>query len=160
MILNLESEAIKVARTKIGVTEDPPGSNRGTDVDMFLAIGGGLDAKNGKYAWCAAYVSWAIIVAGQNLGLKPRFRRSSRALGLLEKNQDLILPAPLANCVGVMDHDGIKGHAFFVYALDLSNPGNLYTLEGNSDAAGSRTGGSVVLRERRVEDCAGFIQIA
>lgn len=159
MILDLASKAIEIARTQIGVTEHPPGSNRGPEVDKYLAAAG-LDASSGHYAWCAAFCSWSIIEAAKALGFAPRFKRSARALGLLERNPDLILPAPLPQCIGVIDHDGTLGHAFFIYDIDANDPGLLMTLEGNSDVAGSRTGGSVVLRSRRVEECKGFIQIA
>ncbi len=160
MVLDLASKSIELARTKIGVTEHPAGSNRGPDVDVFIRVGGGLDPTKGQYAWCASFVSWAIIEAGKSLGLSPRLKKSARALGLVEKNGDLVLPAPLPNCIFVMDHGKGLGHTGFVYAMDVKDPGLLYTLEGNSDAAGSRTGGSVVLRTRQAKDCCAFIQIA
>ncbi len=159
MIVDIESKTIEIARTQIGVTEHPPGSNRGPEVDRYLASVG-LDASKGAYAWCAAFVSHCVREAGKALNYTLRFKRSARALGLVQNNPDLILPAPIPGCIGVIDHGGGLGHTFFIYALDLTNPGTLFTLEGNSDAAGSRTGGSVVLRTRQAKDCCAFIQIA
>lgn len=159
--MDLATKAIELARTKVGVEEVPRGSNRGRDVDEFLRVGGGLDPSAGKYAWCAAFVSWAIIRAGEALGAKPQFRRSARALGLLEKNPALIIDTPEPNSIFVIAHgDKGLGHTGFVIALDLSNPGVLLTLEGNSDSlTGSRTGGSCVLRTRRIDECKSFLQI-
>lgn len=154
---DLASKSVEIARTKIGVEEVPRGSNRGPDVDIFLREGGGLDPSKGAYAWCASFCSWAIIEAGKALGIQPQFKRSARALGLLEVNKSLVIDAPTENCIAVMDHGGGKGHAFFVTGV---NGDNMNTLEGNSDAlTGSRTGGSVVVRTRLASDCAGFIAI-
>lgn len=94
-----------------------------------------------------------------DLGATPLFRRSARALGLLERNPGLVIAAPVPNCIFIQDHGGRLGHTGFVLSIDADDAGLLHTLEGNSDAAGSRTGGSVVLRTRRVDECRAFLEV-
>lgn len=159
MSLDLASKAIEIARTQVGVEEVPRGSNRGPAVDEYLRSVG-LDSSRASYAWCAAFCSWSIAQAAKALGIKPQFRGSAGALRLLEKNPGLILDTPVPNSIFVMDFGKGKGHTGFVYAIDPDGE-KLWTVEGNSDSAGSRTGGSVVLLDtRRVSKCAGFLRIA
>lgn len=52
--------AVDTAHAHIGVTERPPGSNRGAAVERFLASVG----LSGGYAWCAAFTSYALQQGG------------------------------------------------------------------------------------------------
>lgn len=58
---------IQEARTHVGVTEQPPGSNEGPMVETYLASVG-LD---GGYPWCAAFVRYVMDSAGTE---RPRIR--------------------------------------------------------------------------------------
>lgn len=51
-----------------GVREDPPGSNRGREVDEYLRAVG-IDPTKGKYSWCQAYVYWALDQLAKRLGV-------------------------------------------------------------------------------------------
>lgn len=154
----LGAQAILIGKKFIGVTEHPPGSNRGPEVDMFIRVGsqGRLNPANGSYPWCACFVSYCVLEAIKTVGAPQMFIPSAGALALLQLNYRLRIPDPEPGCVGVIDHGGGKGHAFFI--TDVKKP-TLDTLEGNSDRAGSRTGGSVVELNRPIIKLAGWFRI-
>lgn len=154
--MTLGEKAVQIAITQEGVTEHPPGSNRGPSVDSYLRSVG-LDPTHGKFAWCAAFVSWCILAATKVVGGPPQFRGTAGALRLLALNPGLVIPNPEPFCIAVEDHSEGKGHAYFVVANDN---GVLRTLEGNTDANGSRTGGQVMRRTRLAANCKGFLRIA
>lgn len=156
--MDLPTETLMIAQSQLGVTEHPAGSNRGPQVDQYIRAAG-LDPTKGAYAWCASFVTWCVRSAATDLAITPLFRGSPRALGLVNRNPALIIAAPAPNCIAVMDHGGGLGHAFFVTAVSPDGS-QLSTLEGNSDVAGSRTGGAVVLRTRATKDIAHFFRIA
>lgn len=52
----LLAKAITIARSQIGVLEQPPGSNRGPEVDEYIRRVGLRPAD--RFAWCAANHSW------------------------------------------------------------------------------------------------------
>src|SRR5690348_11284085 len=57
--------ALDAARSQLGVTEQPPGSNDGPDIAKYRS------AVAGSYAgapWCAYFVSWAAAQAGAPIG--------------------------------------------------------------------------------------------
>ena len=83
-----------------------------------------------------------------------QLRRTASCHRLIELNQGLVLAEPEDGCIGVhLNPDG-TGHAvFIVNALTLD------TIEGNSDANGSRTGGSVVRNVRPRDYFAAFLAI-
>lgn len=169
--MTLGERAIVVARTYLGVRENPPKSNRGPDVDRFIRVGGGLDPEGNHYAWCASFVSDVIVecftradgVALDAAG-PPRFKGSPAALSLLSKNKALRLAKPEADCVFVIDHGEGKGHTGFV--LNVMPDGvHLHTIEGNTGPgpaapAKDREGDGVYERfDRKISDCVGFIKI-
>lgn len=151
----LAQRALELAASYIGVHEVPPGSNRGVLIDAWLRRRG-LDPTKGSYPWCAAFVSGCIEDAANDLHELLQFHRSARCAVLAELNQSLWLPAPEAGCVFVhLNADG-TGHTGFVTGVDGAN---MQTLEGNTDANGSRTGGSVCRQVRPASYAAHFIAI-
>jgi hypothetical protein len=142
---DLAAKALELARAALGVTEHPPGSNRGEQVDRYLRRVG-LDPAKGAYAWCAAFVSCMILDAADALPTPRQFRGSYNCHHLVGLNAALEIGTPEVGCIGVHFADAIHGHAFFV--TEVLGGGIVSTLEGNSDAHGSRTGGSVVLGTR------------
>lgn len=158
---DLATRTIEIAASQIGVTEHPPGSNTGPQVDQYLAA---VHCPPPN-PWCSALVCWAVQQAANNTGTTPELRFSASALQLFRKNpayQFRTITPDDVPCIAVHDHGHNKGHTFFVVGLDEST-GQLQTIEGNSDKAGSRTGGSVVaLNHRTTTDAQllGFLRIA
>ena len=115
--------------------------------------------------WCSAFVCFSGRQADTELGIPHDLKFSASALALWGLNPHLqfhaLQPADIP-AIAIHDHGGGHGHVFFVIGVD-ERTGALQTLEGNSDAAGSRTGGSVVaLTRRRVDDAqlVGFLRVA
>ena len=148
------------SRRKMGVTEHPPGSNGGPDIDQFLAWVG----LGPGYAWCAAFTCWSIHQAATALGVTPTFVKSAGALALWAKNKNrqfTTLTADDVPCVVVWNHGKGMGHVGMV--VGVADGTNLMeTIEGNSDLHGSRTGGQVCAHSDRTLDdpkLMGFLRI-
>lgn len=153
----LAAKALELARARIGVAEHPPGSNRGHEVDAWLRRMG-LDPEKGAYPWCAAFLSCMIEDAAKALGVARQFHGSARVRSVLMLNGVLEIPAPESGCVFIhLGQDG-KGHTGFVESIAAD--GTLHTIEGNSDAHGSRTGGSVVAGTRAPAYAQHYLVIA
>ena len=160
----LAQAALEVADGQVGVSEQPPGSNRGKEVEEFLAAVG-VPPGN---PWCAAFVYWCVDRAAERLGQAnclPRtggvleMWRGAKRTGLpcVPSGQAVAQPSLVtAGMVFVIDHGGGKGHVGFVEGV--AN-GRLVTVEGNSNDGGSREGTGVFRLDRRTIGTinAGFI---
>lgn len=145
--MTLGARALIVAAQEVGVREDPPGSNRGPRVDEYIRAAG-LDPDRGSYPWCACFVSWAVRAASAGWAQPVAFRPSASCARMVKLNRSLLIDEPEVGCVFVHLRPDGKGHTGFV--VQLLDDGRLHTLEGNTDSAGSRTGGEVrhQVRER------------
>jgi hypothetical protein len=153
----LAAKALEIALSNLGVKEDPPGSNRGHAVDIFLRSVG-LDPERGAYPWCAAFLCYCIQQAREAIPVPLQFKRSGRCERLVELNQALLLPRAEAGAVFVHLKPNGDGHTGFVTAV--REDGSIETCEGNSDSAGSRTGGSVVRQHRAADYVNAYLRIA
>lgn len=163
----LTAEALKVAASQIGVMEQPPGSNRGPEVDRYLRAVG-LDPTEGSFPWCAAFVFSCFNEAARALGRKNPVVRTAGVLdhwtqagargiarisaGKAHMHEALVTPG----LIFVIDTGGGTGHTGLVERVDN---GKLVTIEGNTNDGGSREGVGVFRRTgRRVRDInVGFI---
>lgn len=145
---------LKKAASQVGVEETPRGSNRGPEVDAYLRSTG----LHPGFPWCAAFVNWCIAqVAG-------------------EKKREVAWPKT-ASCdvilVWARRHDILftqpeKGDVFLVLAgpNDATHTGfvksvsgqKFTTIEGNSNATGSREGLGVVSISRPVSTRYRFVR--
>ena len=138
----LLDEAVKFALTQVGVMEKPVGSNRGPEVDKYLASVG---VPPGNF-WCAAFVYFCFNKAAENLGRKNPLVKTGGCLahwnGTTAKkikaadavnNPSLIKPGHIF----IIDHGGGNGHTGIVQKVE---GGFLHTIEGNSNSDGSNNG--------------------
>lgn len=146
-----------------GVREQPKNSNRGAEVEAYLASTG----LGPGHAWCCAFTYWCFEQAARQ---ENRGNPTVRTAGCLHHwnkasaagawripkteaiaNPGLIVPG----MVFIMDHGGGKGHTGFVESV----AGGLFTtIEGNTDASRTREGGGVYRLERKVTEInKGFI---
>jgi hypothetical protein len=154
----LQEKTIELARSQLDVTEHPHGSNRGPEVDGYLREVG-LDPAAGHYPWCAAFASSMVLRASKELGTVAEFRGSASGRHLVEINRGLLIPEPEEGCVFVhFTDDGVHTHVGFVEKF--RSDGAQYTVEGNADRLGSRTGGSVVEQIRSRSYVNRWIRIA
>lgn len=118
------------------------GNNDGAEVEMFLRSTG-----LGKgYAWCAAYQTYV----HREAGLKAP--RSARVVDwfktpLWERKQNSYQPQALPGMVGALYYESLKryGHIVLIVGKDKNN---FYTIEGNTNGAGSREGDGVYRKIR------------
>jgi len=145
------------------VREHPKNSNRGEEVDRYVASAG---APLGS-SWCCAFVYWCFQEASQAMG---RHNPMVRTAGCLdhwkraEANGKKCIAAEAATddpslvqagMVFIMDHGSGMGHTGLVEKV---NGGVITTIEGNTDASKTREGGGVYRLTRKVADInKGFI---
>jgi hypothetical protein len=87
-----------------------------------------------------------------------QLHRSARCKNLVELNHEFYLAAPEPGCIFVhLNADG-TGHTGFIETVNAD--GSLSSLEGNTDAAGGRTGGQVMRQTRSPGYAQVFIRIA
>ncbi|RQO59725.1 CHAP domain-containing protein [Paucibacter sp. KBW04] len=153
----LLNQLIQVARGEEArqVREVPPDSNRGTDVERYLASVG----LGGGFSWCCAFTYWCFKTAAEQLHRgNPMFKtggclkhwqmaESQGARRILaaaaQGNPGLLQPGMLF----IMDHGGGLGHTGIIESV---SGGLLTTIEGNTDASRTREGGGVYRLVRKV----------
>jgi hypothetical protein len=164
----LLAKVLEVAAAEVGTMEDPLGSNRGPKVDQYLRAAG-LDPATGSFPWCAAFVYWCFQQATTQLGaVNPAIKTASVHTLWAEagnKGIDRITPAEAAQqpslvepgVIFVITTSANTGHVGFVKQVDGVV---LTTIEGNSNAGGSREGIGVFLRHsRRIDSInCGFVK--
>lgn len=155
-------EIVKVAKSKIGVRETG-GSNRGPDVDAFIKNGGADPAS--QPPWCQFFAYWVYSTAAKNLGKKTSAPKVGSASGcwhssaksgsmqismadvrsgkvkLQPGDQMIRVRGKKPEDVPTVLKGGfVPGHTGVVVAV---GPDRAYTVEGNTNAAGSREGDGV-----------------
>jgi hypothetical protein len=152
---DLVSEVIRIAKAEVGVRE-VGNTNCGVRVDEYKAATW-LNPKKG-WPWCAAFVCWVIREALLSSGVKQTktFKRPRTAgawdfenwsidqdstTWLRRKPAGDIVPGDIV--IFTFSHIGIAVSA-------PHKSGNVTTVEGNTDTAGSREGGGVYLKKRNI----------
>lgn len=158
----LAEAALAKAISQIGVREVPIGSNRGPEVDRYLASTG----LGGGFFWCMAFVHWCFMEAADDLGVANPFPRTAGVLKAWNdssafriskskaiQNPSLVVPGS----VFILDYGNGFGHTGIVRS---SSNGALRTVEGNTNTDGSSNGiGVFQLNQRSVMNARlkGFI---
>mgnify|MGYP000561890406 CR=1 FL=1 len=150
----LAQKLIEVARAEIGV-EEVDGSNKGPRVNEYKAATN-LPAKE-SWPWCAAFVCWCVREAMKAAGIKETagfqrpvtagawdFENWSRAQDDTTQTRKPhggdIQPGDIV--IFTFSHIGV--------AISAPKDGHIETVEGNTDAAGSREGGGVFRKTRKL----------
>lgn len=162
--MKLSEALIQVALKEVGVTE-VNGTNCGPRVDEFKAATW-LNPKVG-WPWCAAFVCWcfreALVVAG--IKETKTFKRPKTAGAWdfenwsLEQDESTNTKKPHKGDIQAGD---ILIFTFSHIGIALSSPdknGNLRSVEGNTDGAGSREGGAVLKKTRHISKIRSRIRI-
>lgn len=154
----IPERALHVARGLDDVRE--AGRNAGTWVGRFLRSVG-LDTG---YAWCAAFVYFCLITAGADPKKLPPRRKAAGVIGWVRWAQasGRLRNLPVRGCTFFW-LDGANGHTGFVL-YSYPKLGMFTSIEGNTNAMGSRDGDGVYDKKRRVLDLAaheqfGFIDL-
>lgn len=131
---------------EIGVRE-LTGNNDGEKVKEYLST---CNLGEG-YAWCAAFVNWNFIQVGIETGVKSPawspswFTDTSRVVYKRNWTHNEFKSKP-GNVFGL--YFTSKGRVAHVGFIEYENRQNYYTVEGNTNAAGSREGDGVYRKIR------------
>ena len=164
--MKLAPAIVRIATAEIGVGE-VNGSNCGPRVNQYKAATN-LDSTE-AWPWCAAFVCWVVRAAMRDAGVPETktFRRPTTAGALdlenwsLRQDGSTHTRVPARGDVQAGDIITFKfstgGHAGFALSAPDKN-GNFYSVEGNTDQAGSREGGGVFRKRRNVSQLHGRIR--
>lgn len=158
---SIPDKLVQLAREEIGVSE-VDGSNCGPRVDEYKAATW-LDADKG-WPWCAAFICWLIreAIDGEDILFKrPRTagawdfenwakQQSSKGVDLRKPTNEDIKAGDIV--VFTFSHIGLA-------VKDVDSSGYVTTIEGNTNGAGSREGGSVLEKRRHVSKIRSRIRL-
>lgn len=164
MAQSLAELTIEIALSYDGVREKG-GNNRGPQVEAFQKSIG-LDPGD---PWCAAFVCFCMKEAAKRLGVESSFVYGGSCYKLWTRNVDLQMTKPGENCIFVLDHGLSKagtriGHTGFCVKPIIANAdghpgeqfvGSIETMEGNTNAAGSRDGDGCYHKSRQMSEFTG-----
>jgi hypothetical protein len=176
----MNQTVVDVALKEVGVREVPLNSNRGPRVEVYQKYVGAWLIGG---PWCAAFASWCFAQAFP--AANPAGKQSAAIMGFWARNKDRadfvrftpadvkagkfkIEPGDLfvmcsdAAKVPQVQADKIKGHTGHVGICDgkMSSATKFGTVEGNTNAGGSREGGGVYHRSRSLDEAklVGFVR--
>lgn len=148
MISPLALRVLELAASYIGTTE--VGHNRGPLVDHWNQLAGQIPEN--EPPWCASFVFAMFHDAALELELPNPCPRTASVVQLVTRWPFPIALIPEPGAVFVLAG---QSHTGLVEAVRGTS---LVTLEGNTNAAGSREGNSVQRHARRtIADCRGFL---
>lgn len=140
--LSYTNTLFSVAKSQIGLTEIPIGSNWGKNVQKYLASVG----INFPASWCMAFVYWCADQTCRQLGIQNPLVKTGGVMhqwnGIDPKYK---AKAPQPGDIFIMSFGGGLGHTGFVERVDENF---IYTIEGNTNDTGSREGIEVCRRQR------------
>jgi hypothetical protein len=157
----LLASVLQIAVSQNGVRETPGQPNTGPEVNAYLASVG----LNPGFPWCQAFVYWSFDKAATGAGVANPCVRTAGVLDHWAKspttarvyaqaafdNPELVRPG----AIFIIDHGSGKGHAGLVRSIVS---GQINTIEGNTNQAGSREGDSVWEKTRTIGSInVGFI---
>ena len=152
--VDLAETVARIAEGEIGVREQPMNSNRGKRVEEYQAATW-LDGSG--WLWCAAFVCWVIAKSGKLPFNRPR---TAGAWDFENWAKDEKLDI-LFNPVTDIRRGDILIYTFSHIGIATSAPlsGVVRTVEGNTDAAGSREGGGVYAKTRKLSQIRSRIRL-
>jgi hypothetical protein len=148
---NQLNRIVDIAKKEVGVTEDPPGSNKGRRVNEYLASIG-LQPGLG---WSAAFVYWVY----RQAGAEHKLRKTGSVMQLwngLAGNEKITLKEAMTNPSLIQ-----PGNLFFISTgnnaghmgiVESIKGQTIYTIEGNSNNTGGIASTGVVRGVRQLEN--------
>lgn len=157
----LAAGALEVARTQLGIREHPLGSNDGPEVRDYLK-----SVKLGPgYAWCAAFMFWCHERAAAAMKASNPLPRTGGVMAMFNeaKGRNIVkLEAPLhpdalrPGDIFILQFPHGQGHTGII---DKITGDTVITIEGNTNANGSREGIGVYSKRRAVSGLRGIIRL-
>lgn len=152
--------ALDVARSQVGVREEPQYSNSGPEVDQYLMSVG---LNSGNY-WCMALVYWIFQQAARRLGMVNPLIRTGGCMDHWNRAAKPMLPKRITAAKARVNPELVKpgmigilliapktgaGHT---YIVESRQGRKLTTIEGNSAENGSRNGDGCYRLDKRTLD--------
>tara|TARA_R100001163_G_scaffold60229_1_gene49355 strand:+ start:98 stop:718 length:621 start_codon:yes stop_codon:yes gene_type:complete len=152
---------VRLAREEIGVSE-VDGSNCGPRVDEYKAATW-LDADKG-WPWCAAFICWLVREAIEEEDVKFKRPRTAGAWDFenwakQQSTNGVELRKPTNEDIKAGDIVVFTFSHIGLAVKDADSSGYVVTIEGNTNGAGSREGGSVLEKKRHVSKIRSRIRI-
>jgi hypothetical protein len=151
----LRELVIDIAASQIGVVEQPRGSNRGPEVDVYIRTTG-LNPAAGSFPWCVCFLYWVFEQAAKIKGIDNPLPKTAGVISLWQlgrHTQAQVIRKSEATAQTVkpgmifhLDLGGGKGHAGLV--IEVSGD-RIITIEGNTNPGGSPDGFGVFRRASR-----------
>lgn len=146
------SKVLEIAKLELGVTENPPGSNRVKYWDAY-------DPKMQGQPWCVAFLWWVFQQAGERMAFFGGGKTASCSM-LLRWYREQGLTVPVSDVqpgdIVILNFHGTKdtehcGLVVDVPAENLTNTPDFYTIEGNTSSGvwGSQDNGGCVANKLR-----------
>ena len=144
------SKVIELARTDLGYTEDPPGSNRVKYWDAY-------DPKMQGQPWCVAFLWWVFQQAGERMAFFGGGKTASCSMLLRwYREQGLVVPTQQARAgdIGIYNFSGTQEPQHCGLITDvkraISTIASLTSIEGNTTlSGGAEDNGGIVAEKTR-----------
>jgi len=156
----------KIAASYIGVHEtgDNRAGNSPRMLEIFQADNLVINGKTDGYPWCAAFVSLCVqkLVkqSSSYMALKPPREPSvSRFLNIWAKDQNCLVFAPNNELGKPMKGDIVVFTFSHIGIVESAGAGSITTIEGNTNAGGSREGVKVARKNRTLGIVRKFIRL-
>lgn len=161
-------DALKLAHTQIGTTENPPSSN---NVKYNTWYYGHPVNGPSTYAWCAVFVSWCFAKSqpfyrwrkpNVHYAYVPALVNDARAgrNGLSVVPWSAVRSGDLACFDWPGESPGIADHIGFVDRVVNRASGTFKTVEGNTAVGNDSNGGEVMLRDRTTSVVQVFVRVS
>ena len=153
IVSDFAKEMVRVSFTQVGVFEKPINSNKGPEVEGFYQRSTALNGTG--WAWCAAFMCYLFKTAASKKGIQYSFKlpktagaydfknwaqANSKYIEILNPPFNKILPGDII--IFNFSHIGLS--------VGEINGGKINTVEGNTDDSGSREGGGVYKKSRKL----------
>lgn len=137
LAIGSEDSLVNVLTSQLGQTEHPIGSNWGHPVQEYLEAAG----INQPAPWCAAFIEWGL----QKIG-----RKGAGAYVPSWNQPSHRIDRPSIGSLGLVWFPQMKRYGHIFCVKRVTSLRSIETIEGNSNAGGSREGYAVVSRVRPV----------
>jgi len=156
----------KAVESKIGTREEG-GENKGKDLQPFFDSDwydpNGSKAGDDGYAWCAAFVCWAVKEASSKIDIAFSLPRTPRAWGFEDwakaQGEKVDLKKPHLGDINRGDIVIFKFSHIGVAVSDLDSSEFFSTVEGNTNSKGSREGDGVYRKLRHASEIRSRIRL-
>lgn len=160
---NLVSAVLAIAHSQIGVEEHPRYSNRGPEVDAYLAAVG-LTYGPGQAGdpWCGALVNWCIThgISQTKISFDWLGESSRSCQCILNWARDNKIAYDTPQVGDIMLVIGDNGNAEHTGLVTGASDGHFGTIEGNTNNDGGREGYAVMFHTREIGSRYRFVRWA